>query len=80
MLLYKVTWQIEKTKIDKMKIVDTLTKWVASGKDAGSCRKKARQEHGYIPKSVQTSKIVVPTDKKGIIKFLNEYMRCWDEP
>ena len=71
MLLYKVTWQIEKTKIDKMKIVDTLTKWVASGKDAGSCRKKARQMDGYIPNSIQTSKIVVPSDKKGIINFLN---------
>jgi len=35
MLLYKVTWQIEKTKIDKMKIVDTLTKWEPSAKDEG---------------------------------------------
>ena len=76
MLLYKVTWQIEKTKIDKMKIVDTLTKWEPSAKDAGSTRKKARQMDGYIPNSIQTSKIVVPSDKKGIIKFLNEYMRC----
>jgi hypothetical protein len=71
MLLYKVTWQIEKGRIDNTKIVDTLTKWEPSAKDAGSTRKKARQMDGYIPNSIQTSKIVVPSDKKGIINFLN---------
>jgi hypothetical protein len=71
MVLYKVTWQIEKAKINDTKIVDNLTKWTASAKDAGSCRKKARQMYGYISNSVQTSKIVVPTDKKGILLFLN---------
>lgn len=74
MLFYKVTWQIEKGRIDNTKIVDTQIKWEPSAKDAGSTRKKARQMDGYIPNSIQTSKIAVPADKKGFLKFLNSDM------
>jgi hypothetical protein len=66
MLLYKTTYQ---TEIEK--IVETHTKWHGSAKDAGSHRKKSRQRHGYIPNSIQSAKIVIPTNKPEFIKFLN---------
>jgi ABC-type Mn2+/Zn2+ transport system ATPase subunit len=66
MLLYKTTYQTEIKKI-----VETHIKWHGSAKDAGSHRKKSRQKYGYVPNSIQSAKIVVPTSKKDLIKFLN---------
>jgi len=66
MLIYKITYQ-KKYEGATM----TKTKWAGSGKDAGSIRKNARQEHGYVPNSVQTAKIDVPTKKDLLIDWLN---------
>lgn len=66
MLLYKTIYQ---TEIEK--IVETHTQWHGSAKDAGAYRKKSRQRHGYIPNSIQSAKIVVPTNKVDMLKFLN---------
>jgi len=68
MLLYKTTYQ---TQREKDKPVKTHSIWNGSAKDAGSSRKKIRQTYGYIPNSVQSSKIIVPTDKPSLLKFLN---------
>ena len=70
MLLYKTTYQIK----DEEKQVITYQRWDGSAKDAGSERKKIRQRHGFIPNSVQTQKIVLPADKKGFLRFLNEFL------
>jgi sulfate adenylyltransferase subunit 1 (EFTu-like GTPase family) len=70
MLLYKTTFQI-KTDPGIHDYVQTITKWHGSMKEAGSFRKNSRQRHGYIPNSVQTQKIVVPTNKVDMLKFLN---------
>ena len=78
MLLYKVTYQ-KKVSTEDLNIdpVYTHTMWLGSSKEAVSMRKLIRQEHGYIPNSVQTAKINVPVDKKGLIKFLNkEIVSC----
>jgi hypothetical protein len=66
MLLYKTTFQ---TEIEK--VVETHSMWHGSAKDAGSYRRQSRQRHGYIPNSIQSSKIQVPTNKKELIIFLN---------
>ncbi len=66
MLLYKTVYQ---TEIEK--IVQTHSKWHGSAKDAGSFRKTSRQKYGYIPNSIQSAKIIVPTNKTDMIKFLN---------
>jgi hypothetical protein len=66
MLLYKITYQKNYDGVVSDKSV-----WAGSKSDAGSLRKKIRQEHGYMPNSVQTSKIDVPTKKTDLIKFLN---------
>ena len=68
MLLYKTTYQ---THYDKDEPVQTHTRWDGSAKDAGASRKKIRQTVGFIPNSVQSSKITVPTDKPSLLKFLN---------
>jgi hypothetical protein len=71
MLLYKTTYQTKVTDIDQMKIVKTHAKWHGSAKDAGSYRAKCRKLDDYIPNSIQSQKIVVPSDKKGLLSFLN---------
>lgn len=71
MLLYHTTYQTEVSKIDGMKIVKTHSKWHGSAKDAGSYRRQSRQQEGYVPNSIQSAKIVVPTNKTELIKFLN---------
>ena len=66
MLLYKITYQKNYEGVVSDKFV-----WAGSQSEAGSLRKQIRQKHGYIPNSVQTSKIDVPTKKNDLIKFLN---------
>ena len=68
MLLYKTTYQ---TQYEKDEPVKTHSIWNGSAKDAGSARKRIRQTLGFIPNSVQSAKIVVPTDKPSLLKFLN---------
>jgi len=68
MLLYKTTYQIQYEKDEPEK---THSRWDGSAKDAGSNRKKIRQMHGFIPNSVQSAKIIVPTDKPSMLAFLN---------
>lgn len=68
MLLYKTTYQTQYVKQDP---VTNHIIWNGSAKDAGAARKNIRQTLGFIPNSVQTAKIVVPTDKEGLLKFLN---------
>lgn len=69
MLLHKITYQAKQTRISGVTLI---TKWAGSGKDAGSIRKEARRSMGYVANSIQTSKVNVPTDKKGLLEFLNE--------
>jgi len=67
MKLYFVAWKMydsEQSNFD--------SQWVGSQAEAASLRKNVRQKHGYIPKSVGTKTINVPTDKRGLLKFLNE--------
>lgn len=73
MLLYKTTYQ---TQYEKDEPVKTHTRWDGSAKDAGSSRKKIRQIHGFIPNSVQSAKLVVPSDKPSLLKFLNSGFIC----
>jgi hypothetical protein len=68
MLLYKTTYQVQNEKDEPVK---TLTIWNGSAKDAGTARKRIRQTYGFIPNSVQSAKIDIPTDKAGLLKFLN---------
>lgn len=68
MLLYKITYQVQINKDDH---VSLHKQWEGSKADAGNFRAWARQRHGYIPNSVQTEKINVPTKKDELIKFLN---------
>ena len=68
MLLYKITYQVQVNKEDN---VSLHKEWVGSKSDAAKYRAWARQRHGYIPNSVQTEFINIPTDKKGLIKLLN---------
>lgn len=68
MLLYKTTYQIDDKNDTPIKTHST---WDGSAKDAGSTRKKIRQMHGFIPNSVQSAKIIVPTNKFDLLKFLN---------
>jgi hypothetical protein len=71
MMAYKITWQIKRLKLDDIKVVDTFFKWEGSAKDAGSTRKKARQADNYVPNSLKTEKINIPTNKVDLLKFLN---------
>ena len=66
MLLYKITYQ---KKVDGN--IETNTIWAGSQSECGSIRKNVRQKYGYIPNSVQTSKINVPTRKNDLINWLN---------
>jgi hypothetical protein len=79
MLLYKTTYQI-KTEPGLHDYVQTFYRWHGSAKEAGAFRKKSRQKYGYIPNSIQTAKIVVPTNKVDILKFLNsDFMKSVKE-
>lgn len=66
MLLYKITYQKNYEGV-----VSNHGVWAGSQSEAGSLRKQIRQKNGYMPNSVQTSKIDVPTKKTDLIKFLN---------
>jgi hypothetical protein len=68
MLLYKVTYQVQINKDDH---VSLYKEWLGSKQTAGKHRAWARQRHGYIPNSIQTELINVPTKKDELIKFLN---------
>ena len=68
MMLYRTTYQKDNPET---RIVTTYFRWDGSAKDAGANRKKIRQKYGFIPNSVQSAKIIVPTNKKDVIKFLN---------
>ena len=70
MLLYKTTYQIDSKNDTPIK---THSVWNGSAKDAGSARKKIRQMYGFIPNSIQSAKIVLPTNKPSLLKFLNSY-------
>ncbi len=68
MLLYKVTYQTQMSKDDHVALHK---KWIGSKEASANFRALARQRRGYIPNSIQTEKIVVPTKKDELIKFLN---------
>lgn len=70
MLLHKITYQI-KTEAPDAKVYITRSKWCGSQQEAGANRRIIRQMHGYIPNSVQTEKVDVPTKKKALVDFLN---------
>lgn len=67
MLLYKITF---KTKSDGEIIVNN-PKWVGSKAEASKERAWIRSRHDYVPASVQTEQIDVPTNKKDLLGFLN---------
>ena len=69
MVLYKI---IYRTDTHSLVTTREITKWAGSGKEAGQIRKQARQKIGYVPNSVKTDKIDVPTNKIGLIEFLNK--------
>lgn len=69
MLLYKITYKIDS---NTFATISEITEWVGSGKEAGKIRKSARQKTGYVSNSVKTDKINVPTNKQGLIDFLNK--------
>lgn len=64
MLLHKITWIEDSRK---------KTLYCGSKAEAGSERKLIRQRPGYLPNSVQTSGIDVPTKKAGLLRYLNKY-------
>lgn len=64
MRLQRITW-IEN---DEQKV-----NWAGSLSAASSKRKLLRQRVGYVPNSVQTQFIDVPTKKDGLLRILNEY-------
>ena len=66
MLLYKITFQTKAFGETK-----TITRWVGSQADASAKRGKIRSRSDYIPSSVQTDKIDIPTNKKGLLAYLN---------
>jgi hypothetical protein len=47
------------------------TKWVGTQSDAASTRKEWVQKLGAKRDNIETEEIEVPTDKKGLIDFLN---------
>jgi len=67
MLLYKITF---KTKSNG-EIHVSNPKWVGSKSDASKKRAKIRSRHDYVPASVETEQIDVPTNKIGLLGFLN---------
>ena len=71
MLLHKITYE----RINRFDEIEIKTKWVGSGKDAGAFRKVARQMNGYISNSIETKKIDVPTNKIGLIEFINKIQK-----
>jgi hypothetical protein len=50
----------------------TIIRWTGSQAEAATLRKEARQTTGYVPNSIQTEIIDVPTKKQELIKFLNK--------
>lgn len=50
------------------------TKWAGTQGDASSTRKELCSEHGLGPRSseVTIEQVEVPTDKAGLLEFLNE--------
>jgi hypothetical protein len=79
MLLYKTTYQVKRFETLQPEVT-TFYRWHGSAKEAGAFRKISRQKYGYIPNSIQTAKIVVPTLKVDLIKFLNsDFMKLVKE-
>jgi hypothetical protein len=68
MLLYKITYQVQINKDDHVSLHN---QWEGSKAAAAKYRSWARGRHGYIPNSIQTQFINVPTKKDELIKFLN---------
>ena len=66
MLLYKITFQTKSAGE-----ITTLNRWVGSKADASKKRAKIRQRPDYINSSVSTKQIDVPTNKKGLLEYLN---------
>lgn len=70
MLLYRITYlmkdEITKDPIEKVK-------WAGSQKQAASIRANKRHMKAYVPNSIQTEKIDVPTTKDKLISWLNWY-------
>jgi hypothetical protein len=74
MRLYRLNWLIE-TKIDDNQgshvRYHQQRLWCGSQKECAALRRKIRQREGYVPNSVQTAPINVPTTKDKLIAFLN---------
>ena len=45
--------------------------FTASQKDAGAMRKEIRQSNGYVPNSVETIPVDIPTTKNDLVTVLN---------
>lgn len=79
MLLYKTTYQVKRFETLQPNTI-TYFRWHGSAKEAGAFRKTSRQIHGFIPNSIQTAKIVVPTLRVDLLKFLNsDFMKLVKE-
>lgn len=67
MRLYRISYQIKKDDV-----IDTDTIWAGSQSESSTRRRIIRQLNGYVPNSVQTEQIDVPTSKVQLIDFLNK--------
>ncbi len=52
-------------------LIELKGSFAASQKDAGAIRKEIRQSDGYIPNSVQTIPVDIPTKKNDLVTVLN---------
>lgn len=75
MLLYKITF---KTKSNG-EIHVSNPKWVGSKSEASKERAWIRSRDHYVPASVETEQIDVPTNKKGLLGFLNRQYQKTDD-
>lgn len=66
MKLYKIT----ATGTPDSETPDSETHWVGTQADAASKRKKLLTD-GYKRANIDTDEVDVPTDKAGLLKFLN---------
>jgi hypothetical protein len=74
MLLHKITYQVKMdidTPVGIEEHIKDRTYWAGSKAEAATKRGNVRQINGYMPNSVQTAAIDVPTKKRGLLNFLN---------
>jgi hypothetical protein len=64
MRLYKIMAHTDDAK-------DDVVQWVGTQADAAKLRKELNSEQGFKRDNINTFEVDVPTDKKGLLEFLN---------